>query len=72
MGRYLSLFFLQHFDLDELENIKSSFNTLGGLLLESLGHIPVEGEKVIWKNFVFEIIDMDGRRIDKILITRII
>ena len=32
-----------------------------------LGHIPQTGEKLRWNTFTFEIVDMDGARIDKIL-----
>jgi putative hemolysin len=62
--------FLNYFNLDEFKG-KASFNTLGGLILDKLEHIPTVGEKVVWKDFELEIIDMDGRRIDKILITQV-
>ncbi len=61
--------FLNYFDLNELKG-NTGFNTLGGLLINSLEHIPTVGEKVKWGEFEFEILDMDGRRIDKILISR--
>jgi len=63
--------FLNYFDLNELKG-NTSFNTLGGLIINTLTHIPIVGEKVIWGDFELEIIDMDGRRIYKILITRVI
>jgi putative hemolysin len=44
------------------------FDTLAGFVLHDLEHIPVTGEKFSWKDFKFEIIDMDGQRIDKILV----
>jgi putative hemolysin len=44
------------------------FNTLGGLILDITQKIPKEGEIIKWKNFEFEIIDMDNARIDKILV----
>jgi putative hemolysin len=44
---------------------------VGGLILQELDHIPLPGEKVRWNNFELEIIDMDGQRIDKILVTMI-
>ncbi len=69
-GQIPFFMFLEYYNLEELENLKISFNTLGGLLLDELEHIPTVGEKVRWKDFEFEIIDMDGRRIDKILILR--
>ena len=43
------------------------YNTLSGLILDELGHIPQTGEKLRWNTFTFEIVDMDGARIDKIL-----
>jgi putative hemolysin len=59
--------FLHHFELDELSN-EYSFNTIAGLILEELQHIPKEGEKIIWRDFEIEVIDMDGARIDKLLV----
>jgi len=47
------------------------FNTLAGFLLAHFKHIPAEGECVEWKGFRFEIMDMDGTRIDKVLIQKI-
>lgn len=44
------------------------FETLAGLTLAVLGHIPAEGEVVTINDWTFEIIDMDGVRIDKLLI----
>jgi putative hemolysin len=39
---------------------------VGGLMTE-LSHIPKQGEKLIWKKFQLEVIDMDGVKIDKIM-----
>jgi CBS domain containing-hemolysin-like protein len=60
--------FLDHFELEEEE--EGDFNTLAGFVLHQLQHIPTTGEKIRWKQFEFEIIDMDERRIDKILIKK--
>ena len=46
------------------------FETFAGFILALLGHIPVVGEIVRWHGFTFEVVDMDGRRIDRVLITR--
>ena len=43
--------------------------TLSGLILQQLGHVPKTGELLQWNDFLFEIVDMDGARIDKILVT---
>ena len=47
----------------------NAYNTVSGLILDLLGHIPATGEKLEWCGFSFEIVDMDGARIDKILVT---
>lgn len=62
--------FLAHFEKEEHENSEEEFdfNTIGGLILELLEHIPQSGETVSWKEFDFEVLDMDGARIDKILV----
>lgn len=60
--------FTQYFELDSEDD--ADYNTLAGFLLRQLHHIPATGEVVGWKNFTFEIVDMDERRIDKVIITR--
>ena len=60
--------FLAFFDLEELFP-KYDYNTLSGLILEELEHIPRTGERLRWREFDLEIVDMDGARIDKVLVT---
>jgi putative hemolysin len=67
-GQYPFFEFLQFFDIT-VEDTKGGYNTIGGLILHLLNHIPDVGEKVRWHNFNFEVINMDERRIDKVLIT---
>lgn len=45
------------------------YHTMGGLLVVHMGRIPRVGDTLTWNNFTFEVIDMDGRRVDKILVT---
>jgi putative hemolysin len=45
------------------------FDTLAGFVLNQLERIPHIAEKFEWRGFTFEIIDMDGQRIDKLLVT---
>lgn len=59
--------FLSYFEREELY-VSNGYNTIGGLLLEESEHIPTTGEIIVWKDFKFEIMDMDGVRIDKILV----
>lgn len=49
-------------------NEHADYHTLAGMILAHIGKIPTVGDKVEIDNFVFEIVDMDGRRIDKVLI----
>lgn len=60
--------FLCYFNRQELfEDME--YHTLGGLILQQLQHIPVSGETLGWNGFMFEVVDMDGARIDKVLVT---
>ncbi len=67
-GQYPFFEFLHYFDISQEEN-SGDYNTLGGLILYQLNHMPVTGEKIQWKKFTFEVIDMDENKIDKILIS---
>ena len=62
--------FLRHFDLDDDLLEDSEYTTVAGLILEELDHVPVAGEKVDWNGFSFEVVDMDGARIDKVIVKR--
>lgn len=62
--------FLDYFEIaDDAIEDKSGFHTLGGFILQLAEQIPGTGEIYYWKNFSFEIVDMDGNRIDKLLVT---
>lgn len=63
--------FLTYFECEELSTHAPNCNTLAGLILERLGHIPETGERLMWQDFRMEIIDMDGVRIDKVLVVRV-
>jgi putative hemolysin len=45
------------------------YETLGGLVMTQLGRMPISGDIFNWLNYRFEVMDMDGRRVDKVLIT---
>lgn len=47
----------------------TEYQTLGGFVMGRLGRIPAVGDRVSLKNYHFEVVDMDGNRVDKILIT---
>lgn len=64
--------FKEKFDLDEElpDEDRAHFQTMGGFLTSYFGYIPKAAETCTWKDFTFEIVDMDRARIDKILVTR--
>jgi putative hemolysin len=45
------------------------FSTIAGLILDRLGHIPSIGDKAEWDGLLLEVVDMDGQRIDRVLVT---
>ena len=52
-----------------VEEERGRYHTLAGMLMQLLGRVPVETDHVEWEKWRFEIIDMDGQRIDKVLAT---
>ncbi|MQP65684.1 DUF21 domain-containing protein [Niveispirillum sp. SYP-B3756] len=57
-----------HLGLKSLRDEESGYHTLAGFLLFKFGHIPTAGESVEHDGYRFEVVDMDGRRIDKVLV----
>lgn len=66
-GHYSLHDFLTYFDMDEHIN-DYEVTTVSGFIITELGDIPKQGQKLIWNKLEFEVIDMDGVKIDKILI----
>lgn len=66
-------------DINELKDLldkeslpdetKGNFHTLGGFVMYFLGYIPRSGDHFEWSNLSFEVMDMDGTRVDKVLVT---
>jgi putative hemolysin len=62
--------------IDEVEDLIASkgmqddgdYHTLAGFVMARLGRIPVTGDLFVWQNFEFEVMDMDGRRVDKMMV----
>jgi putative hemolysin len=62
--------FLSRFDkADWASEDEFSFDTLAGCVLQVLERIPQTGDKLNWRGFDIEVVDMDGHRIDKVLVT---
>jgi putative hemolysin len=60
--------FREIFILKELPH-EPEYETLGGFVMMQLGHIPQPADQFEWHGLRFEVVDMDGRRVDKVLVT---
>jgi putative hemolysin len=61
---------IDRLDLDEDDSWEGrGFSTIAGLILDQLGHIPTIGDAVEWNGVHLEVVDMDGQRIDRVLVT---
>ena len=60
--------FINFFELEDLYH-PASYSTLGGLILEELKYIPRPGDRLDWNNIRFEILSMNGAKIEKVLVT---
>lgn len=69
-GQCSMLDFLTYFDEKDAMH-DEEFNTVAGLCIHELKHIPARGEHFIWKTFEFEIMDVDHARIDSILVKKL-
>jgi putative hemolysin len=62
--------FKEIFNLESLPGEKKdAYQTLGGFLFTQLGRVPSVADQLDWGNLRFEIVDMDGKRIDKVLVS---
>ena len=61
--------FVELFDIDELRgDHQGSYQTLGGFVMTHLGRIPAAADHFEWEGMRFEVMDMDGNRVDKVLV----
>jgi putative hemolysin len=61
--------FKEILQIDELPGEdRGYYHTLGGFVMTRLGHIPSAADHFEWAKFRFEVVDMDGRRVDKVLV----
>lgn len=68
-GKTLIFEINQYFQKEIIEDNIAQYTTISGFLLTKLQTMPTSGDKVVYDNIEFEIMDMDGVRIDKILMT---
>lgn len=68
-------------DIDQVEDMldaeifpveeRGDYETLGGFVMMRIGRIPTTGDHFEWQGVSFEVLDMDGRRVDKVLVRRL-
>ncbi|MBF2079221.1 MAG: CBS domain-containing protein, partial [Synechococcales cyanobacterium T60_A2020_003] len=64
IDRFKELFSLEQLPGEE----RGNYQTLGGFVITFLGRIPTSADYFIWDGYRFEVVDMDGNRVDKILL----
>ena len=73
-GHYIVEGAIKIYDLEENIDIKfpdiREYDTLAGYILDAIGNIPKEGEKVSYKNYLFKVIKLNKNRIDEVEIKR--
>jgi len=63
--------FKDRLDLKELpEEDRGRYNTLAGMIMLLLGRLPRTADYVVWAGWRFEVVDLDGKRVDKVLVER--
>ena len=64
--------FKEIFNLENLPGEKrDAYQTLGGFVFRQMGRIPAVADAFDWNGLRLEVVDMDGKRIDKLLVTRL-
>jgi len=53
------------------EEDRGRYNTLAGLVMLLMGRLPATGDRTEWEGWRFEVVDLDGKRVDKVLVTRL-
>ena len=56
---------------DVPEEDRGRYNTLAGMVMLLLGRLPNTADSVDWEGWRFEVVDLDGKRVDKLLVQRI-
>lgn len=71
-GMYPIEDFQELFEIEEFPEASDGYyQTVGGFVMASLGQVPQPGDHITWAGLRIEVIDMDGRRVDKVLVARV-
>jgi len=64
--------FFELFEIEELpRDQRGNYHTVGGFVVTNLGRIPVATDAFEWRGLRFEVMDMDGTRVDKVLVVKV-
>ncbi|MBN8589277.1 MAG: HlyC/CorC family transporter [Rhodothermia bacterium] len=63
--------FLREFDIIDDQYRHGEFYTISGFVLQKLRRLPKVGDTFEWRNYRFEIVDMDNNRVDKLMISEV-
>jgi putative hemolysin len=64
--------FFELFEIEELpREQRGNYHTMGGFVVTQLGRIPIATDHFEWQGMRFEVMDMDGNRVDKLLVVPI-
>lgn len=55
---------------EDVERTPGSYRTLGGLVMAELGRVPHVGDRFVWEEHEFEVMDMDKRRVDRVMVRK--
>lgn len=70
-GQYSIFDFSKYFDVEINEEIQSEYTTIAGLMIHFKGDLLNEGDVIEYDNLLLEVVDKDGQRVDKVLVTRV-
>lgn len=68
-GQYPLVEFVKTFELDIDDFLLEKYSTIAGLVIHHLSSVPNVGERCTIEGYIFEIVDKDGQRIDKLMVT---
>lgn len=69
-GQYSVIDFIKYFNIEIEDDFQSQFTTVAGLIIFHINALPEVGHKINIDHYVIEIVDKDGQRIDKVLVTK--
>ena len=60
---------MEFFEISDMPHF-DDYQTLGGFVVTMIGDLPMTGQQFEWGDYKFEVVDMDIKRVDKVLVSR--